>query len=112
LIHVNPGLGSPEKENPLISKRTIEIKGYILENETYCRYTAQNSPLGGRVSELFSSPLSTAGEERGDQRSGVGVSRPVAMHLRKRRSHNLLTRSLLRSTTFSFAGGKEGKSIL
>jgi hypothetical protein len=35
LIHLNPGLGSPEKENPLISKRIVEIKGYILEKKTY-----------------------------------------------------------------------------
>jgi hypothetical protein len=84
LIHINPGLGNPEKEIPLVSKRIVEIKGYILEKETYCGYMPQTPPPGGGgwgISELFSSPISAAGEERGDQRSGVGVSKLAAMHL-------------------------------
>ena len=46
--------------------------------------------------------------ERVEQRSAFGVSRLLAMHLRQCRTYTLLTRSLLRSTTFSIAARQRG----
>jgi len=46
-----------------------------------------------------------------EQRSAFGVSQLCEEYLRQYRSYSLLTRSLLRLTTLSFASKKEGKTM-
>jgi len=92
---------------------------FIYPSHYSCQWVESNEACGSgeqndAVKENCSSPSLPLAVERGDQRSEVGVSQP-AVHWRQCDDVNAacrgLTRSLLRSTTLSFASKKEGREI-